>query len=339
MNRFIKYISTFLIALFLVGCGGAAIQNIDNSGTIQKKATLKQVEAAISKGAMRKNWSTKKIKDGQLEARINVRGRHLAVVTIDYTTSGYGISYKDSQNLKYNADKQTIHKSYNKWVATLEQNINYELSQIGVKGVNSSNSVSTTASTPQSSVVVVQQPMHGQQVVVVGQPMVNQQVKNSNYKKVDDMKIEGKTIYIKSIAPYSPNAMIAENIKAECTIDKQIVDFIVEFGRSNGVNIEVKDNIAPDELELKVEIVNAVSRGGAFRGHSKWAAVDGAIVKGKEMYYSFKAARISGGGFFGAYKSSCSVLGRTVKAMGKDIGTWLGNPMDGAKLGDTYRLR
>ena len=40
------------------------------------------------------------------------------------------------------------------------------------------------------------------------------------------------------------------------------------------------------------------------------------------------------GGAFAGYKGSCSVLGRTVKAMGKDVAQWLKAPTDEAALGD-----
>jgi hypothetical protein len=40
------------------------------------------------------------------------------------------------------------------------------------------------------------------------------------------------------------------------------------------------------------------------------------------------------GGAFGGFKGSCSVLGRTVKALGKDIAQWLVQPAKGSQLGD-----
>jgi hypothetical protein len=40
------------------------------------------------------------------------------------------------------------------------------------------------------------------------------------------------------------------------------------------------------------------------------------------------------GGAFAGFKGSCSVLGRTVEALGEDIGGWLAAPRDGASLGD-----
>jgi hypothetical protein len=40
------------------------------------------------------------------------------------------------------------------------------------------------------------------------------------------------------------------------------------------------------------------------------------------------------GGAFAGYKGSCSVLGRTIKAIGKDVAEWMKAPSKDAQLGD-----
>ncbi len=40
------------------------------------------------------------------------------------------------------------------------------------------------------------------------------------------------------------------------------------------------------------------------------------------------------GGFMGAYKGTCALLGRCTKTLGKDIAEWLKNPVNNATLGD-----
>ena len=319
MKSIFKYIGTALFVLILTGCGGAAIYNIDNSNTIASKTSMKQVETAIKKGALRKNWSVKKEKEGLLTATVNVRGRHIAVVSISYNTKGYKIDYKDSQGLDYDASANTIHKNYNKWISNLERNINYELAQIGLQ--QTSSAIQTTNPTSQP---------------VAAKPAT---VTAANVKKAGDLNLDGKTIYIKSVIPYAPTAPVAPNIKAECIIDQQLSELIVSSAQANGLNIKVKNDIGKNDIELKVEIADAVSQGGAFRGHNKYVAINGALVQGDKQFQSFKAARISGGGFWGAYKSSCAVLGRTVEALSKDVGVWLSSPIDGARLGDTYLIR
>jgi len=318
MKNFLKLIGTTLFVLILTGCGGTAIYNIDNSNTIDTKTSMKQVEIAIKNGVTRKHWSVKKVQNGLLSATINVRNKHIATVSIPYTSKGYKIDYTSSEGLGYNMDKNTIHKNYNKWIRNLEKNINYELAKIGI-----SQTGSAIRKAPMSHSTTVNQPT---QVT-------------SNLSKASAMNTNGQTIYIKSIIPYSATAPVATNIKTECTIDKQLSDFIVASAKARGLNVVVKDQIAKNEIELKVEIADAVSRGGAFRGHNKYVIINGALVKGGKSFQSFKAARISGGGYWGAYKSSCSVLGRTVKALGNDTAIWLSNPIDGARLADTYLIR
>lgn len=310
-----------LVVLIATGCGGALVQNIDNSGYISgKKLSLSKVEATIKKGAMRRGWISKRIKPGLLEVRNNVRGRYLVVLNISFDTRGYKIMYKESQNLKYDPQTNKIHPNYNKWVANLERDINYELSKIGVTGNESARNVTTISSSSSTT--------------------ASTSLNTSNYSKSSSsINTNGKTIYMKSIIPYAKGNRIAPNIKQECQIDKQLAEFIQQYAMQQGLTVKFKNNIGSNDLYLKVQIDDAISQGGAFRGHNKYTAISGVLVQGKKSFGSFKAARISGGGFWGAYKGSCSVLGRTVDTLGKDVAGWLFSPMDNAMLGDASRIR
>ena len=42
----------------------------------------------------------------------------------------------------------------------------------------------------------------------------------------------------------------------------------------------------------------------------------------------------AGGGAFGGFKGTCSILGRCIKAIGADIAKWLANPTMDAMLGN-----
>ena len=304
--------------LLFTGCGGALVNNVDNSGYIDgNKHSMHAIETAIKKGAIKRGWSVKKVANAELEAKNNIRGKHLVVVSIPYNRNGYRIDYKDSQNMKYDASANTIHKNYNKWVSNLERDINYELSQIGIVG-NTTNSTSARVVTPI-------------------QPKSS--APSTNYRKGNSDSISGQTIYIKNIIPYANGNRIAQNIKAECTIDQQLAEFIKKSAMDQGLKVEYKNNAGSSDLQLIVEITDAVSQGGAFRGHNKFVTISGNLVKGNKSYGSFKAARVSGGGFWGAYKGSCAVLGRTVETLGKDVATWLYSPIDGARLRNTGLIR
>lgn len=317
MKRLLNLLAVIGFVFIMAGCGaGAPVVDIDNSKFFEKSEKLSKVETAIRKGATKKGWRVKKVKSGLLEVSNMIRGKFLVMVNVAYTKKGYKLTYKRSSNLKYDASANTIHRSYNKWVSALANNIDYELSNIGMASGVSAVSTPSRASAP------------------VAAP-----AKKSTYKKGKDISLAGKTVYMKSMLPYSASSRVAQNIKTECTINKQIVDFIVEKSAAMGINVVVKNKISANDLQLKVQIDEAVSQGGAMRGHNKYVVISGQIVKGKTGYQSFKAARMSGGGFYGAYKSSCSVLGRTTKALGNDVAMWLNDPYDGAILGDAYLVR
>ncbi len=313
MKVFLKLVfSVAIISLFITGCARtSSMQTFDNSHYFQKRVATSQIARAIRDGANRKGWDTRKIRNGLMVATILVRNKYFVAVNIRYNAYGYKISYKNSRNMKYNPADNTIHPSYNKWVRLLQENINYELSNIGMSNASNHEPVAMPARSK----------------------------KKRAYKKHSGINLNGKTIYIRPLVNYAPRSNVRRNIKEECTLPKALSDNIVKNSLNNGLDVRIKRRIRRNEFQLKVQIEEAVSAGNAFVGHNKFVVISGAITKGKRVYYTFDAARLSGGGYFGAYRSSCSVLGRIAKALGKDVAIWLKNPYDNAKLGDTQLIR
>jgi hypothetical protein len=136
--------------------------------------------------------------------------------------------------------------------------------------------------------------------------------------------------------PFSEDNEIAGNIKRECDLGDKLAQFIAEFADTKGVSTRfVASDAEPGEGRfLAIEIRDAVSMGNAFIGHRKSTSVRGKLFEDGELVGSFRARRDSMGGAFAGYKGSCSVLGRTVKALGQDIGAWLAAPSMDADLGD-----
>lgn len=145
-----------------------------------------------------------------------------------------------------------------------------------------------------------------------------------------------QALQVQRPVPYSEDGDIADNIKQECKINEQLADFIQEYAKKNGIEVTFTggpvDTAAGRALDVR--ITNAISMGNAFMGHQKGTTVAGTLYENGQKVASFKARRHSMGGAFAGYKGSCSVLGRTVKAIGEDIAGWLKAPTDGAKLGD-----
>jgi len=136
--------------------------------------------------------------------------------------------------------------------------------------------------------------------------------------------------------PYAADNEIAGNIKRECKITEQLSDFIAQDARANGIGTTFSDAVNPQMpgRVLDVQITDAVSEGNAWMGHHKSVTVKGKLYQDGKLIGSFRGKRNSMGGAFAAYKGSCSVLGRTVEALGKDIAGWLAAPSMDADLGD-----
>lgn len=144
-------------------------------------------------------------------------------------------------------------------------------------------------------------------------------------------------VAINAVIPYSENSTVAKKIKVECTeLQSKLSNYIRDYSAAKGIGVVQKDKVAETDKGkvLIVEITDAVSSGNAFIGHRKSVTVSGRLMDSGKNLGTFRAMRVSGGGFFAGFKGSCSVLGRTVKALGSDIGTWLKDPAPGATLGD-----
>ncbi|WP_294965848.1 hypothetical protein [Sulfurimonas sp.] len=150
------------------------------------------------------------------------------------------------------------------------------------------------------------------------------------YKNVDK-------IYLDTNIPV--DKFIAENIQSECALGTRLLDSVKIVAEKNNIEVILDGKPNSDENILKLNIIDAVSSGNAFIGHNKFVIASGELFEGDKKIASFKVARRSNGGFFGAYKSSCAVLGGCTATMAKDIIAWLKAPTKDAILGDRRLLR
>lgn len=155
--------------------------------------------------------------------------------------------------------------------------------------------------------------------------------------KAPSVKVNPKTaIKVQKMIPFQKGARIAINIRNECNLQDQLSSFIKQYSLGEGVAVIRKNRVSKKSKgkALVVTITDSVSTGNAFIGHRKYTSIRGALYNNGKKQAGFTAARLSGGGAFGGFKGSCSVLGRTVKILGSDVSLWLLHPVDGAHLGD-----
>lgn len=123
-----------VILAAVVGCRGGGVVYQVKDAPVQtasgKQATMDEVQKAIIGAGVALTWQMVLVQPGEIVGTLNVRS-HQAVVSIPYTTKNYSILYKGSNNLKYNANKQTIHESYLGWIQRLDNAIRARLSGAG----------------------------------------------------------------------------------------------------------------------------------------------------------------------------------------------------------------
>jgi hypothetical protein len=173
-------------------------------------------------------------------------------------------------------------------------------------------------------------------------------MKNSSMKKLNALPFVvasllavgtavAQPVQVARVVPYAEDAEIQKKVRNECTqLGTQLAAFTQEFGKAYAVDVNLVDSLdtSAQGRVLKIEITDAVSMGNAFMGHQKYSSARGTLYEDGKKVADFRARRNSMGGAFAGYKGSCSVLGRTMKALGKDIAVWLKDPEDKAELGD-----
>ena len=121
-----KKIAVLIFSIFMLSaCQTTPVYNI-KSASVPEGLTIKQVEKSIRKALVQKGWTVKEHTSGRIVADILVRS-HSAEILIEYSTTNYSINYVDSNDLRYNAKKNTIHKNYNNWIIYVNRLIQVSL--------------------------------------------------------------------------------------------------------------------------------------------------------------------------------------------------------------------
>jgi hypothetical protein len=119
-------------------------------------------------------------------------------------------------------------------------------------------------------------------------------------------------------------AGIADNIK-ECKLDAAQSGFVMKELSAAGVSVQAAstDAVPKSGRYLQLKIESAISGGNAFIGHHKQVTTSAHLFENGKEVGQTTVSRDSGGGAFGGYKGSCSVLRRCTVTLGKDIAKWV----------------
>jgi hypothetical protein len=120
-----------LLAMLVAACAPAPVKNVSDTPVRSNKANVTEadVAGAIKRAGAALGWAVLDDGRGKMTATLRLR-THTAVVEIPYDAAKYSIRYKDSQDLRYDAEKGTIHKNYNSWIQNLDSAIQRELAAL-----------------------------------------------------------------------------------------------------------------------------------------------------------------------------------------------------------------
>lgn len=119
-----------IIFCLLIGCRTNPVYNVSKlpiNAHPEIEITYAEIERAIVRIATSLGWSIKRVAQGELIAILKLR-THKAIASITFDDSTFSISYKESQNLKF--DGANIHSNYNGWIKRLEKEITAELAAL-----------------------------------------------------------------------------------------------------------------------------------------------------------------------------------------------------------------
>jgi hypothetical protein len=74
-------------------------------------------------------WQCRPVEPGKIRAVLLVR-QHMAESLITFDTEKYSVTYVDSRELRYDPEKNEIHRKHNLWVANLIGDINKSIASI-----------------------------------------------------------------------------------------------------------------------------------------------------------------------------------------------------------------
>lgn len=142
------------------------------------------------------------------------------------------------------------------------------------------------------------------------------------------------TLLIRPVT-FGPDTVVSDAVLKECELPGKLTHFIQEYASGQYSDIVVDASNPPGDAQvLDIQITSLIGTGGGAWSGSKMVEIKGMLTQNGQPLGDFHGRRVSGGGMFGAYKGTCSILGRCVKELGKDIAEWLKHPAANSTFGD-----
>ncbi len=148
------------------------------------------------------------------------------------------------------------------------------------------------------------------------------------------------TLSLQKIATFDKGLKLPDAIRTDCRLETKLIDFIESFAKDdfNRVAMVEDASAVTSGRALAVSITGLSCEGGGAWSGPKHLTIRGTLRQDGRVIGTFTAHRVTVGGVLGAYRGTCSLLGRCARALGKDVAGWLRNPAMDAVLGDAVAL-
>jgi hypothetical protein len=149
-------------------------------------------------------------------------------------------------------------------------------------------------------------------------------------------EVSGEPIAVQKEIEFAEGSNVREAVKSECELQTMTPEFVEQFGRQRGLNVQLVEDLGTTDIDRKfvIEITEVHAPGGGAFSGPKWMVAEGILIENGREVASVRSRRNTTGGYFAAYKGTCDIVGRCSEAIGDDFARWLENPEDGARLGD-----
>ena len=139
---------------------------------------------------------------------------------------------------------------------------------------------------------------------------------------------------IQSVTFTKDKEAVNYKVRAECKLLEKTEKYLVYFGKKNFSSVTTEKKAVAGAYNISAKIIGTIGGPGGAMSGRKGATIKGTVKKNGKLVGSFEAFRSSGGGFGFGYRGTCSLLGRSVKRLGRDITEWAVKPTLNAKIGE-----
>ncbi|MBV8158042.1 MAG: hypothetical protein JO278_10310 [Dyella sp.] len=136
-------------------------------------------------------------------------------------------------------------------------------------------------------------------------------------------------VVLETPVTYAPGAEVVEQVRTECRIEDMLANRVGDILRkrnkgSPGTIDAGADPRGAQVLKLQISHVLGIG-GGAWTGPKAITVMADLVEDGKVVRHT-KVNRWSVGGFWGAFKGTCSILDRSAIVIAKDMARWVRDP-------------